>query len=164
MIAPTASDPSAMPTEVMPSALCRLRSRRCAGLHGPRDRSLRAAPHFQSHEGRDRETQKNKEKDQKDRIDREDCGGQHGREAHHRQKQIIPRGCGAVQPHDGGEQHQVNRRQQGRVEAGILRVGRQDAGNDPQIEREENKIGDRQPGADAVGNFRPLARATSGSP
>ena len=96
MTAPTASDPSAMPADVMPSALCSSVRGARAGLHGPRDRSLRAAPHFQSHEGRDRETQKNEEEGKKDRVDREDRGGQHGREAHHRQEQVIPRGRGAV--------------------------------------------------------------------
>ena len=157
MTAPTASDPNAMPAEVMPSALCRLVRGARAGLHRPRDRALRAPPHFQSHEGGNGQTQKNKEEDEKDRVDRQDRGGQHGRESHHRQEQIIPGGRGAVEPHDDGEQHQVNRRQQGGVEARILRVRRQHARNDPQVEREENKIGDRQPGADAVRNFRPFA-------
>ena len=125
MVVPSNSAPAAIAPEVIPRALF---SRRAAGVPVPmwrRGRALGAALHFEADEGRDGQRQEDQEKEEKHRVHGENGRGQHAGEGQHRQEQIVARRASAVEAHNHGEEHQVDSREQGRVERWILRVAGQ---------------------------------------
>jgi len=123
--------------------------------------AFRAAAHLQAHEGGNAENQEEREEDEERGVNGENGRGQERRERHHGEEEQVARGARGKQAHEHDEEHQVNRGVQGGVEPQILHSGNVGAGDDEQVEGEEENVGGDEDGGEAVGKLGWLAAGVS---
>src|SRR6266478_5869815 len=115
-----------------------------------RERSVRAAAHFQSDESGDTEEQEDEKEDEKRSVHREDGRSQHGGESQHGQKQSVAIGGCAVQPHQHHEHKEMHGPEQRGKQRRVRGIRDESAREKENVEGKEAEISDNQPGGSAV--------------